>query len=114
MVISRSTKPLRIWFNFRMKVLEYGSYSFKSDVWSFGIVLWELFSFGKVPYPGMSNAEAAENVLKGYRMPCPENCPNEIYVLMEQCWLSDPIDRPYFKASSQLMKLSYIYCRIFS
>jgi serine/threonine protein kinase len=77
--------------------LEYGSYSFKSDVWSFGIVLWELFSYGKIPYAGMSNLIVAEKVLNGYRLTCPENCPEEIYNLMEQCWSVDPIDRPSFK-----------------
>jgi serine/threonine protein kinase len=74
--------------------LEYGNYSFKSDVWAFGIVLWELFSFGKMPYAGMSNAKAATKVLNGYKMPCPENCPQEIYGLMEICWAIDPNDRP--------------------
>jgi serine/threonine protein kinase len=82
----------------RLKVLAYGSYSYKSDVWSFGIVLWELFSYGRIPYPGMSNSMTVEKVLNGYRLPCPENCPIEIYNLMEQCWSEEPFDRPSFKA----------------
>jgi len=66
-------------------------------VWAFGILLWELFSEGNLPYPGMSNKETTEQVLKGYRMTPPENCPVQISQLMKKCWSHKPEDRPSFK-----------------
>jgi len=79
------------------EVLELGEYSSKSDVWGFGVVLWELFSYGKIPYTGMSNAEAAEKVSQqGYRMPAPDKCPEGVYDIMRHCWRSKAKLRPSF------------------
>lgn len=77
-----------------LETLKYGKYTLQSDVWAYGILLWELFSFGAAPYPGMTNVEAAEKVLEGYRMPSPENCPSEIYTIMTKCWNENPKERP--------------------
>lgn len=66
------------------------------DVWSFGILMWEVFSFGGVPYPGMSNNEARELIENGYRLPSPANTPVIIYNLMLKCWSYDPSERPTF------------------
>lgn len=79
------------------EVLQSGSYTSKSDVWAFGIVLWELFSFGAIPYTGMTNAEAAERVIAGYQLHCPDGCPPEVYALMNACWLHRHEARPSFK-----------------
>ncbi len=80
------------------EVLEYGKYSSKSDVWAFGILLWELFSYGKIPYVGLSNVEAVKQVLSGYRLPSPsEDCPKNVYNLMKECWAVNPDQRPSFK-----------------
>jgi fyn-related kinase len=68
----------------------------KSDVWSFGILLTELVTFGRIPYPGMSNAEVLQKVEAGYRMPCPPNCPPQLYTLMLKCWAKEPNNRPAF------------------
>ncbi|KAM9541044.1 tyrosine-protein kinase Fer-like isoform 2-T3 [Salvelinus alpinus] len=73
-----------------------GRYSSESDVWSFGILLWETFSLGVCPYPGMTNQQAREQVEKDYRMSCPTKCPEEIYKVMQKCWEYKPENRPKF------------------
>ncbi|XP_004644246.1 protein-tyrosine kinase 6 [Octodon degus] len=80
------------------EALSRGHYSIKSDVWSFGVLLHEIFSRGQTPYPGMSNHEAFLKVDAGYRMPCPLECPDNVYGLMCSCWSRDPEQRPCFKA----------------
>uniref|UniRef100_A0A3B5L4W1 non-specific protein-tyrosine kinase n=1 Tax=Xiphophorus couchianus TaxID=32473 RepID=A0A3B5L4W1_9TELE len=68
----------------------------ESDVWSYGILLWETFSLGVCPYPGMTNQQAREQVEKGYRMSCPQRCPDDVYKVMQRCWQYSPEDRPKF------------------
>ncbi|CAB3408471.1 unnamed protein product [Caenorhabditis bovis] len=75
----------------------YNRFTTKSDVWSFGILLTEIVTFGRLPYPGMTNAEVLQQVDAGYRMPCPPNCPPALYDIMQQCWRSDPEKRPTFE-----------------
>uniref|UniRef100_A0AAR2KDJ2 Tyrosine-protein kinase n=1 Tax=Pygocentrus nattereri TaxID=42514 RepID=A0AAR2KDJ2_PYGNA len=78
------------------EALNYGRYSSESDVWSYGILLWETFSLGVCPYPGMTNQQAREQVEKGYRMSCPQKCPDEVYKIMQRCWDYKPENRPKF------------------
>ncbi|XP_008324407.1 tyrosine-protein kinase Fer [Cynoglossus semilaevis] len=78
------------------EALNYGRYSSESDVWSYGILLWETFSLGVCPYPGMTNQQAREQVEKGYRMTCPQRCPEEVYKVMQRCWQYNPEERPKF------------------
>lgn len=78
------------------EALNYGRYSSESDVWSFGILLWETFSLGVCPYPGMTNQQAREQVERGYRMSAPQNCPEEIFTIMMKCWDYKPENRPKF------------------
>ncbi|XP_036281860.1 protein-tyrosine kinase 6 [Pipistrellus kuhlii] len=80
------------------EALSRGHYSTKSDVWSFGVLLHEVFSRGQTPYPGMSNHEAFTRVDSGYRMPCPPECPPSAHRLMLTCWHRDPEQRPCFQA----------------
>ncbi|KAM6901118.1 tyrosine-protein kinase Fer isoform 1-T1 [Lycodopsis pacificus] len=78
------------------EALNYGRYSSDSDVWSYGILLWETFSLGVCPYPGMTNQQAREQVEKGYRMSCPQSCPDDVYKVMQRCWQYNPEERPKF------------------
>ncbi|XP_045460826.1 tyrosine-protein kinase Src42A-like [Harmonia axyridis] len=75
----------------------YSVFSIKSDVWSFGILLTELVTYGKTPYPGMSNTEVLQQVENGYRMPAPALCPPALYSIMLECWEKDPMKRPTFE-----------------
>ena len=77
--------------------LKYGKFSSKSDIWSFGVCVWELFSKGEMPYFTMTNAEAMEKVATGYRLQQPKGCPDEVYKLMLSCWNEDPMERPSFE-----------------
>ncbi|KAL9837655.1 tyrosine-protein kinase Fes/Fps isoform 2-T2 [Geothlypis trichas] len=78
------------------EALNYGRYSSESDVWSFGILLWEAFSLGAVPYANLSNQQTREAVEHGLRLDPPEQCPEEVYQLMQRCWEYDPHKRPNF------------------
>ncbi|KAL5289268.1 Src42A family protein [Megaselia abdita] len=75
----------------------YSKFSIKSDVWSFGILLTELVTHGRIPYPGMTNAEVLSQVDRGYRMTCPPNCESRLYEIMLECWHADPMRRPTFE-----------------
>ncbi|XP_061831658.1 tyrosine-protein kinase receptor Tie-1 isoform X3 [Nerophis lumbriciformis] len=80
--------------------LNYSVYTTKSDVWSFGILLWEIVSLGGTPYCGMTCAELYEKLPQGYRMEKPKNCDDEVYELMRQCWRDRPYERPPFSQIS--------------
>ncbi|KAM9694386.1 tyrosine-protein kinase Fer isoform 1-T7 [Trichechus inunguis] len=78
------------------EALNYGRYSSESDAWSFGILLWETFSLGVCPYPGMTNQQAREQVERGYRMSAPQHCPEDVFKIMLKCWDYKPENRPKF------------------
>uniref|UniRef100_A0A7N8XFR5 Tyrosine-protein kinase receptor Tie-1 n=1 Tax=Mastacembelus armatus TaxID=205130 RepID=A0A7N8XFR5_9TELE len=80
--------------------LNYSVYTTKSDVWSFGVLLWEIVSLGGTPYCGMTCAELYEKLPQGYRMEKPKNCDDEVYELMRQCWRDRPYERPPFSQIS--------------
>nr|XP_055041344.1 mast/stem cell growth factor receptor kita isoform X2 [Misgurnus anguillicaudatus] len=72
-------------------------YTFESDVWSYGILLWEIFSLGSSPYPGMPvDSKFYKMIKEGYRMESPEFAPTEMYEIMHSCWDADPFKRPSF------------------
>ncbi|KAK6494235.1 mast/stem cell growth factor receptor kita-like [Huso huso] len=72
-------------------------YTFESDVWSYGILLWELFSLGSSPYPGMPvDSKFYKMIKEGYRMVGPEFAPDEMCDIMKACWDADPLERPSF------------------
>uniref|UniRef100_A0A669PCP0 Tyrosine-protein kinase receptor n=1 Tax=Phasianus colchicus TaxID=9054 RepID=A0A669PCP0_PHACC len=73
-----------------------GIFTSKTDTWSFGVLLWEIFSLGYMPYPSKSNQEVLEFVTNGGRMDPPKNCPGPVYRIMTQCWQHQPEDRPNF------------------
>lgn len=74
----------------------YGRFTTESDVWSFGVVLWEIFSYGQQPYSGYSNTEVIEMVRSRQLLPCPNGCPQHIYSMMLECWQETSSQRPAF------------------
>ena len=76
--------------------LEKGIYDSKSDVWSYGVLMWGLLTRGVTPYPEVVNWDILNYIKRGYRMPCPSHSPAEIYLLMLKCWSDDPNQRPTF------------------
>ncbi|XP_052583725.1 fibroblast growth factor receptor 4 isoform X3 [Peromyscus californicus insignis] len=72
-------------------------YTHQSDVWSFGILLWEIFTLGGSPYPGIPVEELFSLLREGHRMDRPPTCPPELYGLMRECWHAAPSQRPTFK-----------------
>ena len=79
-------------------------YTSASDVWSFGVLLWEIFTLAERPYPDMTAEAAVNAVLRGYRLPRPERCSEDAYVLMLQCWQAHASDRPKFVAVHELLR----------
>ena len=76
---------------------KYSCFTIKSDVWSFGIVLYEVITYGRFPYPGMTNDQVLEALQQGYRMPHPMGCPETLHMIMLDCWREDPDSRPTFE-----------------
>jgi len=71
-------------------------YSTKSDVWSFGVLMWEVVTLGSVPYPGLQPSEVMKKVNSGYRLEKPEHCKRELYNIMVKCWEKESKERPTF------------------
>ncbi|XP_059425018.1 megakaryocyte-associated tyrosine-protein kinase isoform X1 [Carassius carassius] len=78
------------------EALKNKKFSTQSDVWSYGVLLWEIFSYGRQPYPKMSVSEVRERVDQGYRMEPPDGCPPDVYSIMTSCWETEPKRRPSF------------------
>ncbi|CAF0765416.1 unnamed protein product [Brachionus calyciflorus] len=76
--------------------LAYNKFSSKSDVWAFGVLLWEIATYGKSPYQGVELANVYHLLDSGYRMECPDSCPLNVYELMRRCWQWEPTNRPSF------------------
>uniref|UniRef100_A0A3B4ANR2 receptor protein-tyrosine kinase n=1 Tax=Periophthalmus magnuspinnatus TaxID=409849 RepID=A0A3B4ANR2_9GOBI len=72
-------------------------YTTKSDVWSFGVTIWEIATRGQTPYPGVENSEIYDYLRQGNRLKQPPDCLDSIYTLMFSCWLLSPKDRPSFE-----------------
>jgi len=92
-VQSKSLLPVR-WMP--PESILYGKFTTESDVWSFGVVLWEIFSYGLQPYYGYTNQEVIEMIRSRQLLPCPEDCPSRIYAFMVECWHEVPTRRPNF------------------
>ncbi|XP_053321821.1 muscle, skeletal receptor tyrosine-protein kinase [Spea bombifrons] len=85
----------------------YNRYTTESDVWAYGVVLWEIFSYGMQPYYGMAHEEVIYYVRDGNILSCPENCPLELYNLMRLCWSKMPTDRPSFACIHRILERMY-------
>ncbi|NP_001232922.1 leucine-rich repeat receptor tyrosine kinase [Aplysia californica] len=79
------------------EALLWGQYSSKSDVWAFGILLWELYTFGGTPYPQVTTEQLRDLHENGYRLSKPPACPEQLYRIMRTCWREDPRQRPSFR-----------------
>ncbi|XKL64958.1 hypothetical protein PGB90_005044 [Kerria lacca] len=80
------------------EVLNYTRFSSKSDVWAYGVLMWEIFSCGKMPYGRLKNTEVVERVQRGIILEKPKACVKEIYDIMCNCWAQSPEERPSFRA----------------
>ncbi|KAK0161398.1 hypothetical protein PV327_009872 [Microctonus hyperodae] len=72
-------------------------FSVKSDIWSFGVLIWEIVTLGSTPYPGMAAADVMRKIKEGYRLDRPEHCKRELYNIMYYCWDKDATCRPSFE-----------------
>lgn len=89
----------------------YRRFSIKSDVWSFGVLLHEIVTYGNDPYERMTNQEVVDKITQGYRMPCPETCTPDMYGIMVRCWNATEEDRPTF--SVLMDELNSIYTQYY-
>ncbi|XP_072840971.2 tyrosine-protein kinase ABL1 isoform X1 [Pogona vitticeps] len=87
--------------------LAYNKFSIKSDVWAFGVLLWEIATYGMSPYPGIDLSQVYELLEKDYRMERPEGCPEKVYELMRACWQWSPSDRPSFAEIHQAFETMF-------
>ncbi|XP_041950540.1 ephrin type-A receptor 7 isoform X1 [Alosa sapidissima] len=78
------------------EAIQYRKFTSASDVWSYGIVMWEVMSYGERPYWDMSNQDVIKAIEEGYRLPAPMDCPPGLHQLMLDCWQKDRADRPKF------------------
>ncbi|XP_058239819.1 tyrosine-protein kinase ABL1 isoform X2 [Hemibagrus wyckioides] len=87
--------------------LAYNKFSIKSDVWAFGVLLWEIATYGMSPYPGIDLSQVYELLEKDYRMDRPEGCPEKVYELMRACWKWNPAERPSFAETHQAFETMF-------
>ncbi|XP_030377361.1 tyrosine-protein kinase receptor torso isoform X2 [Scaptodrosophila lebanonensis] len=79
-----------------LESLTHQVYTSQSDVWSFGVLLYEITTLGGMPYPSVAPSDLLQLLRQGQRMKRPEGCPDEMFALMESCWCSIPAQRPTF------------------
>ncbi|KAM3861384.1 ephrin type-A receptor 7 isoform 7-T7 [Diretmus argenteus] len=78
------------------EAIQYRKFTSASDVWSYGVVMWEVMSYGERPYWDMSNQDVIKAIEEGYRLPAPMDCPPGLHQLMLDCWQKDRAERPKF------------------
>uniref|UniRef100_A0A8C2GAJ3 Tyrosine-protein kinase SYK n=1 Tax=Cyprinus carpio TaxID=7962 RepID=A0A8C2GAJ3_CYPCA len=87
--------------------MNYFKFSSKSDVWSFGVLMWEAYSYGQKPYKGMKGNEVIQMIESGERMSAPAGCPPEMYDLMRKCWTYKLEERPGFSVVEPRLRHYY-------
>ena len=76
--------------------LKEGKYNTSTDVWAYGILMWEIFAYGRQPYSGLNDVEAYDCVTSYQLLEKPKECPDTVYQLMERCWNKESSSRPSF------------------
>uniref|UniRef100_A0A8C5HRD2 receptor protein-tyrosine kinase n=1 Tax=Gouania willdenowi TaxID=441366 RepID=A0A8C5HRD2_GOUWI len=79
-------------------------FTVKSDVWAFGVTMWEIATRGMTPYPGVQNHEIYDHLVEGHRLKQPSECLDELYEIMYSCWRADPLDRPFFPQLREMLE----------
>lgn len=85
-----------------------------SDVWMFGVCMWEVLMMGIKPFQGVKNNDVIGKIENGERLALPPKCPPRLYSLMSQCWSFEPSKRPTFKDIKEVLKYVTINCTIFN
>jgi c-src tyrosine kinase len=88
------------------EALRHNKFTNKSDVWSYGVLLWEIYSYGRVPYPRIPIQDVVRHIEKGYRMEPPEGSPQSVTNLMSECWALETQSRPTF--SELVLKIKHL------
>lgn len=83
-------------------------FTVETDIWSFGVLLWEIFTFGSIPHEGYTDKDVTDRIREHVLLPCPSDCPNSVFVLMKECWDILPPSRPRF--STIYSHLSELRC----
>ncbi|XP_036396739.1 cytoplasmic tyrosine-protein kinase BMX-like [Megalops cyprinoides] len=86
------------------EVLNYSRFSSKSDVWAYGVLMWEVYTLGKQPYELYDNSQVAEKIMQGYRLYRPQQACEELFQLTRSCWHENPEDRPSFHQLFESLK----------
>ncbi|KAM4591105.1 tyrosine-protein kinase Mer [Odontesthes bonariensis] len=79
-------------------------FTVKSDVWAFGVTMWEIATRGMTPYPGVQNHEIYDHLVEGHRLKQPPDCLDELYEIMYSCWRADPLDRSLFPHLREMLE----------
>ncbi|KAM8954319.1 tyrosine-protein kinase FRK isoform 2-T2 [Pelodytes ibericus] len=79
------------------EAIRQNKFTVKSDIWSFGVLIYEIVTYGKMPYPGLTGRQVLDKLEQGYRIPKPLNCPLDLYNIMLDCWNEKPEERPTFE-----------------
>eukprot|EP00731_Ephydatia_muelleri_P014465 Em0008g185a len=85
------------------EAISYRKFTTASDVWSYGVLLWEVMSYGQQPYEDWDNQMVLDRLESGYRLQKPKDCPDTVYQLMQSCWSAEHTDRPTFKELVRLL-----------
>nr|BAA81719.3 protein tyrosine kinase [Ephydatia fluviatilis] len=85
------------------EAISYRKFTTASDVWSYGVLLWEVMSYGQQPYEDWDNQMVLDKLESGYRLQKPKDCPSTVYELMQSCWSAEHTDRPTFKELVRLL-----------
>jgi serine/threonine protein kinase len=87
------------------EAISHRSFTTASDVWSFGVLLWEMFSYGATPYDGWDNFSIFQRLENGERLVQPMGCPDDLYQLMLSCWAAERSERPTFDQLKECLEI---------